>query len=119
MKKYIFCSCLIIVTSIFQINIIYSQSTQHNCGQHKVLKELLKDSDFKAYYDQEQRALSSTTQSAIAKSGIVYKIPVVFHIIHNNGVEKIDRSQVLDALELKDGKSQKKLIEADLKNHMN
>ena len=100
MKKYIFCSCLIIVISIFQINIIYSQSPLHNCGQHKVLKELLKDSDFKAYYDQEQRALSTAIQPASAKSGIVYKIPVVFHIIHNNGVEKIDRSQVLDALQI-------------------
>ena len=100
MKKYIFCSCLIIVISIFQRNLIHSQSPQRNCGQHKVLKKLLKDSDFKAYYDQEQRALSTTIQSATAKSGIVYKIPVVFHIIHNNGVEKIDRSQVLDALQI-------------------
>ena len=30
----------------------------------------------------------------------MYKIPVVFHIVHNNGVEKIDRSQVLDALSI-------------------
>ena len=59
----------------------------------------MKNNDFKAYYDQEQRALVSNNQFALPKSGIVYKIPVVFHVVHNNGIEKIDRSQVLDALQ--------------------
>ena len=84
---------------IFYPNHFLSQTTQHNCGQHIVLKELLKNSDFKAYYDQEQRSFSLNNQIVAHKSGVVHKIPVVFHIVHNNGIEKIDRSQVLDALE--------------------
>jgi len=32
------------------------------------------------------------------KSGATYVIPVVFHIIHNNGIENIEDSQILDAI---------------------
>jgi hypothetical protein len=32
------------------------------------------------------------------KSGPTYVIPVVFHIIHNNGIENIEDSQILDAI---------------------
>ena len=99
MKKSIYYLYFLLTIFIFKHNSFLSQYSQHNCGQHIVLKELLKNNDFKAYYDQEQRALASNNQFALPKSGIVYKIPVVFHVVHNNGIEKIDRSQVLDALQ--------------------
>ena len=99
MNKSIYFLSFLIIVLIFKIPSFLSQTPQHNCGQHIVLKELLKNNDFKTYYDQEQRSFSSNNQISSLKSGVVHKIPVVFHIVHNNGIEKIDRSQVLDALE--------------------
>ena len=99
MNKSIYFLSFLISVLIFKTPSFLSQTPQHNCGQHIVLKELLKNNDFKAYYDQEQRSFSSNNQISSLKSGVVHKIPVVFHIVHNNGIEKIDRSQVLDALE--------------------
>ena len=99
MNKSIYFLSFLIIVLIFKTPSFLSQTPQHNCGQHIVLKELLKNNDFKAYYDQEQRFVSSNNQIVAPKSGVVHKIPVVFHIVHNNGIEKIDRSQVLDALE--------------------
>ena len=99
MNKSIYFLSFLIIVLIFKTPSFLSQTPQHNCGQHIVLKELLKNNDFKAYYDQEQRSFSSNNQISYLKSGVVHKIPVVFHIVHNNGIEKIDRSQVLDALE--------------------
>ena len=99
MNKSIYYLCFLIIVLIFKTPPFLSQTSQHNCGQHIVLKELLKNNDFKTYYDKEQRSFSSNNQISSLKSGVVYKIPVVFHIVHNNGIEKIDRSQVLDALE--------------------
>ena len=99
MNKSIYFLSFLIIVLIFKTPSFLSQTPQHNCGQHIVLKELLKNNDFKAYYDQEQRSFSSNNQISSLKSGVVHKIPVVFHIVHNNGIEKIDRSQVLDALE--------------------
>ena len=99
MNKSIYFPSFLIIVLIFKTPSFLSQTPQHNCGQHIVLKELLKNNDFKAYYDLEQRSFSSNNQISSLKSGVVHKIPVVFHIVHNNGIEKIDRSQVLDALE--------------------
>ena len=99
MNKAIYYLSFLIIVLIFKTTSFLSQTPHHNCGQHIVLKELLKNKDFKTYYDQEQRSFSSNNQISSLKSGVVYKIPVVFHIVHNNGIEKIDRSQVLDALE--------------------
>ena len=98
MKKSVY-QFFLFTIFIFQTPSFLSQSPQHSCGQHIVLKELLKNDDFKAYYDQEQKSFSSNNQISAPKSSVLHKIPVVFHIVHNNGVEKIDRSQVLDALE--------------------
>ena len=82
-------------------NQIISQSQNYSCGQHIVLKKLLEDSVFKSFYEKEQKPLVNKSQNLnLNNRGIVYKIPVVFHIIHNNGVEKIDRDQAIDALQI-------------------
>jgi len=82
-------------------NQIISQSQNYSCGQHIVLKKLLEDSVFKSFYEKEQKSLVNKSQNLnLNNRGTVYKIPVVFHIIHNNGIEKIDRDQAIDALQI-------------------
>ena len=82
-------------------NQIISQSQNYSCGQHIVLKKLLKDSVFNSFYEKEQKPIVNKSQNLnLNNRGTVYKIPVVFHIIHNNGVEKIDRDQAIDALQI-------------------
>jgi hypothetical protein len=95
-------SFLIILGLLFSPNNqIISQSQNYSCGQHIVLKKLLKDSVFNSFYEKEQKSLVNKSQNLnLNNRGIVYKIPVVFHIIHNNGVEKIDRDQAIDALQI-------------------
>ena len=101
MIKY-YISFLFILGLLFSHNNqIISQSQNYSCGQHIVLKKLLKDSIFKSFYEKEQKSLVNKSQNLNSNNrGIIYKIPVVFHIIHNNGVEKIDRDQAIDALQI-------------------
>ena len=101
MIKY-YISFLFILGLLFSHNNqIISQSQNYSCGQHIVLKKLLKDSIFKSFYEKEQKSLVNKSQNLNSNyRGIIYKIPVVFHIIHNNGVEKIDRDQAIDALQI-------------------
>ena len=76
-----------------------SQNTSPNwCGQHLLQEKLLKSPVYKNQHEKEQRYLDSLTKLYNGSKGVVYKIPVVFHIVHNNGEEKIDRDQALDAL---------------------
>ncbi len=81
------------------INNIINAQSNHNCGQHIVLKKLLSDSIFKKHYERAQLLIDKNSSLNQFTKGTIFKIPVAFHIVHNNGVEKISREQVLDALE--------------------
>ena len=58
MNKAIYYLSFLIIVLIFKTTSFLSQTPHHNCGQHIVLKELLKNNDYKTYYDQEQRSFS-------------------------------------------------------------
>ena len=47
-----------------------------------------------------QRIEDSLNADQSRQRGIVYKIPIVFHVLHNGGNENISREQILDALEI-------------------
>ena len=101
MNNYYFSFLFILGLLFSPNNQIISQSQNYSCGQHIVLKKLLEDSVFKSLYEKEQKSLVNKSQNLnLNNRGIVYKIPVVFHIIHNNGIEKIDRDQAIDALQI-------------------
>ena len=76
----------------------FAQQNEHHCGQHILLKQMLEDSAFKKQFEADQALLNQQLNNSLSQKGVVYTIPVVFHIVHNNGVEKIDRDQVYDAL---------------------
>ncbi len=91
---------------LFLFTVVYSitfgQQQQLPCGQHIYLKEQLKDPNFKLKYDLEQKVqqevLKEMLKNPNQKRGIIYKIPVVFHVLHSNGVENISRAQIIDQL---------------------
>ena len=72
------------------------------CTQHKKMNELaIKDPARYQLYLQEQQANAgkpNTTDSE--KSGIVYTIPVVFHVLHQNGLENISLEQLQSAIDV-------------------
>jgi hypothetical protein len=69
------------------------------CHQHKKMAALMQNPDY-LYH----RMLDSLEEIQLAKKPIqkatVYKIPVVFHVLHNGGVENISDEQVYDCLDL-------------------
>ncbi|MNK00430.1 Pregnancy-associated plasma protein-A [compost metagenome] len=71
------------------------------CVTHKKLAELKKDPSKAAMI--EAARLEAENQSKIkggnnTPKATLYKVPVVFHILHNNGPENISREQILDAM---------------------
>ncbi len=69
------------------------------CHQHKKMAELMQNPEFAAMYEQDKIAFEKAKNKAIPK-GVIYKIPIVFHVLHNNGVENISDEQIYDALEI-------------------
>ncbi len=72
------------------------------CGQHTILKEQLKDPVFRAQYELDQKiqkqVLDNYLLNPSQKRGIIYKIPVVFHVLHSNGEENISKEQIYSQL---------------------
>lgn len=71
------------------------------CHQHKRLNELMNNPAFAEQYQLDQQAFQVLEQQMLEDTEphrLVYKIPVVFHVLHNGGVENISRDQILDAL---------------------
>lgn len=71
------------------------------CVQHKKLQELMSNPAFATQYALDQQAMEQhyqDVQNSAPTRGTIYKIPVVFHVLHNGGVENISRDQILDAL---------------------
>lgn len=111
---HIFGVCLLLTFSSFsqtqertidQSNCREGESVEY-CITHKKMKEFLKDPENAQKYlenkliqEQALQAIKSHNDNSVEK-GVVYKIPVVFHILHNNGAENISREQVLDAVSI-------------------
>ncbi len=72
------------------------------CGQHTYLNAQLKDPVFKAQYEFEQKiqrqVLEDMLKNPNQKRGTIYKIPVVFHVLHSNGVENISKEQIVNQI---------------------
>ncbi len=84
----------------FVISLFYGQLLP--CGQHTILQEQLKDPVFKAQFEFDQKIQKQVLQEMFKnpnqKRGIIYKIPIVFHVLHSNGEENISKEQILDQL---------------------
>ncbi|MFT7612761.1 MAG: PKD repeat protein [Parvicellaceae bacterium] len=81
--------------------------TLEYCTTHWKMEEMFEKSPaMKLLYEKRQIALERETEAFLkdkssnpeAKAGTVYTIPVVFHILHQNGLENISSDQVNDAI---------------------
>ncbi|NQY09752.1 MAG: T9SS type A sorting domain-containing protein [Flavobacteriales bacterium] len=64
--------------------------SKENPTEYKALLKRITDHDRESERIDLQKAVTDTT----------YIVPVVFHIIHNNGPEKISQAQILDAMRI-------------------
>lgn len=72
--------------------------TVEYCQTHKKMAALRNTPEYQAYLA-EQAVKGHDTPVDVPK-GTVYTIPVVFHVLHNNGTENISDEQILDALDI-------------------
>jgi PKD repeat protein len=86
-------------TSVDKSNCREGENVEY-CIQHKKIKELaIKNPALYAEYMQTREAeKANKTSSNLEKSGIVYTVPVVFHILHQGGDENISIAQIASAM---------------------
>ncbi len=73
------------------------------CIQHKKMLEMLKNPAAMKIHQAEQAQFEAQYQQNLQNRQSVYPvdtIPIVFHVLHNEGAEKISREQIMDALDI-------------------
>jgi PKD repeat protein len=102
-----FATSLLVLTSSFSFgqrqpdptNMREGETVEY-CRQHIHQKELMTNPAAAKIIAADQLELQRAEEAYInnRQQGVVYKIPVVFHVLHNGGNENISRAQILDAL---------------------
>ena len=114
MLKTILTGATLFITASF-----FSQNHNHNhfdasnardgetveyCATHKKLAKLMEDPAFVQQRVASQNQLAAEElmlqSQAQNKAGTIYKVPIVFHVLHNGGSENISRAQILDGLRI-------------------
>ena len=70
------------------------------CQTHKKMEALKKDPNFLKVYEKDQetlRQIEEQLKDGPQKRGDILRIPVVFHVLHDNGAENISDQQIYDA----------------------
>lgn len=70
------------------------------CIQHKKQTELMKNPAYVKSKELDDAEFEMLSKKGGSEKATIYKIPVVFHVLHTNGVENISDEQILDALAL-------------------
>jgi PKD repeat protein len=93
---------------VFSVNLSRAQAIDPStgqpvkyCGQHTVHAELMKNPQYAQQYAIDQELLlqqEELMKNSAPTRGTVYKVPIVFHVLHNGGSENISREQILDGL---------------------
>lgn len=69
------------------------------CIQHKKMAEYLKNEEYAKMHEQDKAVFQKTLNKGVQK-GTIYRIPIVFHILHNGGVENISDEQIYNQVEI-------------------
>lgn len=97
-------SALLVLISLCTVSAAFGQVAPHLCKQHTATEHFREEHpELEPFIRQAEDYLEEFTRNYVAQRGVnqeVYIIPVVFHIIHNNGTENISNEQVLDAVRI-------------------
>lgn len=74
--------------------------TVEYCTQHKKHVENLADPDYANAIQANEQFYQQYLTTESASKQVDYVIPVVFHLLHNNGIEHISDAQIMSALDV-------------------
>lgn len=102
-KIKLFLASILVCTSAFAQQTAKIENTDEvrKCGQSEALERMqLEDPVRYQMYQQSRAILEQESQLPVQRAGTIYTIPVVFHVLHNNGSENITDAQIQDALNI-------------------
>ena len=68
------------------------------CFTHKKMQTLLQNQDFLTQFNLDEIAFDKAMKKGSSSKGTVFRIPIVFHVLHNQGIENISDEQIINAV---------------------
>ena len=96
LKLFVLSSFAIVATNLSAQRIIDKSNCRDGedveyCTQHKKMAQFMQNEEFASQVVIDSKPASN-------EKATIYYIPVVFHVLHNNGPENISDAQIMDAL---------------------
>lgn len=101
LKIKLFLASILVYAGLFAQQSARNEHTDEvqKCGQTEALEKMrLEDPGRYQIYLDSRAILEQEAQLPVQRAGTIYTIPVVFHILHNNGSENVSEAQIQDAL---------------------
>ena len=99
MKKIVYNVVMIFLGSYSAFSQQLGEKTINPCGTYEHMDKLARLPEYKQYL-LDAELIRAQEGVLKAPKGTIYKIPIVFHILHDGGESNISREQVLDALRI-------------------
>lgn len=96
-KLIVFIGLLMSFNSVGQTNPV---SLENWCGTSQRMNELMQDPSYQIIHAQDEQIRANELLNPNPSQKSIYKIPIVFHILHNGGSENISEAQIFNALEV-------------------
>lgn len=77
-----------------------SMPIENWCGTAQRMNELKANPKVLEVFQMDEQIRAHEALHTSTQKGTIYKIPVVFHVLHSNGAENIDESQIFNALDV-------------------
>ena len=101
---------VVAVAFLLTNNCLFAQDNYLHCGTTEAMQKLFESNPgLKAQYEKDEEKYAEEDRIAAARgyneenkstNATLYTIPIVFHIIHENGTENISDAQVYDAVRI-------------------
>lgn len=75
-------------------------SIENWCGTAQRMNELMLDPAYQVIHQQDEEIRIFEAANPKPRQKTVYKVPIVFHVLHNGGSENISEEQIFNALEV-------------------
>jgi PKD repeat protein len=77
------------------------QELENWCGTAQRMNAMLENPEqAQSLLKDEMTRQKELLNGSVAPKGTIYKIPIVFHILHNNGSENVEEDQIFNALDV-------------------
>lgn len=91
----------LIVGISVSFTLIAQEITAENfCGTAQRMNELMQDPTYQIIHQQDEEIRAYEAANPKPRQKTIYKVPIVFHILHNGGTENVSEEQIYNALDV-------------------